>query len=503
VPEPPRPTVLLVAHQGFAARFLLRTEILTALQAAGARAVAVVPNPDEPYLAAEMEERGVALEQLRAAEEERGAGGRLRRLVGWLRTFQMGDARSTGALMEKYRDLQAGLRREQPWLARAVDAALRVLWRSPLLRRAVLALDTALDRASPHAELFDRTQPRLVVTTTPGFLRADTVILREARRRGVRTATAIYSWDNPTSKGYRGGDPDHVIAWSERMADQLVRHHDIPHERITVAGVAHWDPYVRPGALPSRDAVFAELGLDPARRTIVYATASPSFYPRNFDVAAALAGALDDGRLTNAQLVVRPHPLNFQPHYEQSDRWRLPIEAYEALAREHAHVHLDIPEVLSRRLKCDLAPSDSRRFGGLLAHADVVVNVFSSTTLEAFLLDRPAVMVCIDEFAARALRYAHLQPVLGAGAARIARTMDEVVDLAARYLAEPELDRAARAEVARAECGPTDGGSGWRAGAVLAELAGLPRPAARPSATPDPMPPRTGVPSTVTSTPEA
>ena len=433
-----------------------------------------------------MAERGVALERLRAGEEERSPDGRVRTLVGWLRMFQMGRAESTGALMEKYREFQAGLRRDQPRLARAVDAALRVLWRSRRLRLGILALDTALDREAHHAELFDRLRPSLVVTTTPGFIRADTVILREARRRGIRTATAIYSWDNPTSKGYRGAAPDHLIAWSERMADQLVRHHDVPRERITVAGVAHWDPYVRPGALPSREAVFAELGLDPERRTIVYATASPSFYPRNFDVAAALAAAVSDGRLEDAQLVVRPHPLNFQPRYEDSERWRLPIADYEALAREHAHVHLDIPEVRSRRLKCDLAPSDARRFGGLLAHCDVVVNVFSSTTLEAFLLDRPAVMVCIDEHAAKALGYAHLQPVVRAGAARIARTMDDVVALTAGYLAEPALDRSARAEVARAECGPTDGSSGRRAGAVLAELAGLARPGVPAPAEPDP-----------------
>ena len=471
MPEPSRPTVLLVAHQGFAARFLLRTDILTALQDAGARVVAIVPNPTEAYLTAEMRDRAVELEQLPASELEREPAGRSRRMLALLRKYQMGGARDSGALMEKYRDMQAGLRPDQPVFARAVDAAMRVLWRSARLRKGVLALETRLDRDKAYGEIFERVRPRLVVTTTPGFVRADVAALREARRRGVTTATAIYSWDNPTSKGYRGADPDHIVAWSHRMADQLVTHHDYPRDRITVAGVPHWDGYARPGELWDRKSLFARLGLDPALRTIVYATASPSYFPRNVDVAAAIASGIADGRLADAQLVVRLHPLGFQPRYEDSDAWRAPIEDYAALEREHARVHVDVPEVMSRRLKCDVAPDDAARLAGLLAHSDVVVNVFSSTTLEAFLLDRPVVMVCVDDDSSRALGYTHLQPVLHAAA--IARSLDQVIDGISRYLAEPALHREQRAAVARSECGKPDGRAGRRTGSILARLGGL------------------------------
>ena len=88
-----------------------------------------------------------------------------------------------------------------------------------------------------HADLFDRYRPGLVVTTSPGWFFPDAVVLREAAARGVTTATVVLSWDNPTSKGFRGAEPDQTIVWSDEMARQVAEHHDYPRERIVVAGV--------------------------------------------------------------------------------------------------------------------------------------------------------------------------------------------------------------------------------------------------------------------------
>jgi hypothetical protein len=310
----------------------------------------------------------------------------------------------------------------------------------------------------------------------------------------VPTAAVVLAWDNPTNKGYRGADPDHAVVWSQRMAGQLALHQDYPPQRITVGGVPHFDPYLRDDALPSRSELFAQMGLDPDRRLVLFAARSPASYPHSRVVADALARAVSEDRLgLPAQLVVRLHPVSFRPGYA------LPIDEYRSLDAEHPHVHLDVPTVQSQKLRSDMPASESTRLGALIKHCDVLVNAFSTTSLEAMLVDRPVVMVAPrahehggrgpfappPEFERRFADYEHTRELVEDGAARVAHSMPDLVEEVGRYLADPQRDGPQRRRAAARECGPLDGRSGQRVAEHLLGLAGAspapasPGPAAR------------------------
>jgi hypothetical protein len=108
--------------------------------------------------------------------------------------------------------------------------------------------------------------------------------------------------------------------------------------------------------------------------------------------------------------------------------------------------------------------------------------MFSTTTVEACLVDTPVVQVTQhaydppDERFTSGRRqvwpeYIHMRRVVEIGAARTAASPQELVEHAAAYLADPSLDRAARADAARVECGPTDGHAGERLATLLLNLA--------------------------------
>lgn len=465
--------VFLVVPHGAAARYLLRTGVPEALSACGARMVALVPNPEEPYIRDELSERGVLVEQLRAPDKP---SGRLWTTLVYLRQSTLGAGAAVQTLQARYRNARRGVARSHRVGAFVLDLVLRLLWRSAALRKALLGVEQLLCRPRLHRDLFRRYSPSLVVTTSPGWFLPDAVMLREAASEGVGTAALIVAWDNPTSKGYRGAEPDVVVAWSDRMARQIAEHHDIDPARIAVGGVPQFDVYHRSHELSSRDELFAKLGLDPARRLIVLACRSPSTYAHNVTVATRLAEAIDSGWLQQpAQLVVRPHPINFRSDH------RRPMFEYIDLAQRFRNVTTDVPAVSSERLSCDVPESDYRRLAALLAHCDVLVNAFSTTTLEACLLDKPVVLVSQDAHRADGLRDdspegrpfhldTHMEPVLAAGAARVAATFDEVVDAVDAYLGDPSADAPARARVAAEECGPTDGRSGKRIGRFLVSM---------------------------------
>lgn len=476
------PTLFIVVEQGFGARFFLRTDLLRTLLGAGARVVVLAPNHDEPYLIEELRAQGVELEPLRATHEVVQRS-RVWWLVHNLRTFALARPQRSPAFLDYYRGFRAQARRDRPLVAPFVHQAIQALWRSRRLRRALLWLEARRFTPDLHADLFERYRPDLVVASSPGWFLPDALVLREAAKRGVPTATVVLAWDNPTNKGLRGADPNHAIVWSPRMAEQLATHHDFPAERIVVGGVPHFDHYLREGALPSRGELFESLGLDPERRLVLFAARSPASYPHNPDVARELAEAVDAGRFgVPAQLVVRLHPVSFRPGYD------LPLDEYRELAEGRPHVHLDVPRVVSQLLRSDMAPDESTRLGALIKHCDVLVNVFSTTSLEGMLVDRPVVMVAPDahlrggtarhrprpEYDRHFAGYEHTRELVERGAVRVANSMPELVSLIAGYLEQPERDRAQRREAAARECGPLDGRSGRRVGEQLLGFAGVP-----------------------------
>jgi hypothetical protein len=217
---------------------------------------------------------------------------------------------------------------------------------------------------------------------------------------------------------------------------------------------------------------------------VLFATASPRTYAHHLVVAETLARAIEQEALgVPAQLVIRLHPLNFGPEFEAS------LEEYEALLHRYEHVHLNVPRVLSKRLAYDMPEEENILLGSLLKHCAVLVNVFSTTTLEACLLDRPVVLVGSQAHKGlertardaathvgtyRALdfdAYTHQAEVVKAGAASVARSMAELVTLTRFYLENPAVDSDARRAIAQLECGPTDGHAGARIGRRLAALA--------------------------------
>jgi hypothetical protein len=462
-------TVFIAVHQGFAARFLLRTGILEELRRAGARVVVLTPNHDEEYIRAELEDEGVVLEPLRAPGLPTGS--RLWSLTFFLRQFTLARGHRAATLQGRYANHRRVLLTERPLVGRVVQLGLELLWRSAPLRRALAGFEARFLLPRLHDDLFERHRPDLVVTTSPGWFLPDAVVLNEARRRGVRTAAAIMAWDNPTSKGYRCVEPDLVVAWSQKMADELAQLHDLRRARIAVGGVPHFDIYVNRGELLPRERLFEEAGLDPQRRLVFFAARSPSSFGHNLAVAQALAEAIERGATgAPAQLVVRPHPINLRADHRGS------LDAWHQLAAEHPNVHLDVPEIMSERLYCDMSPRDTRRLASLLAHCDVLVNAFSTTTLEAFLVDRPVVLVSADAAgpgpggASEPRRFeedTHIQALVDRGAARVAGSLDELVELVRLYLEQPELDRDARLAAALVECGPADGRAAVRVAAEL------------------------------------
>jgi hypothetical protein len=92
------------------------------------------------------------------------------------------------------------------------------------------------------------------------------------------------------------------------------------------------------------------------------------------------------GALANAQVLVRLHP-------------RDEVDAYREFTQT-PHVIVEKPfrdtVKVADGLAIDVMPEHQKHLGDTLAHADVVVNVASTISIEACIFDTPVVNICFD-----------------------------------------------------------------------------------------------------------
>ena len=313
--------------------------------------------------------------------------------------------------------------------------------------------------AHPAMEaLFDRYNPVLVIAANPGLVFSEVPLLRTAKRRGVRCMAIDPSWDNFTNKLIPVRHVDRLIVWNEIMREQAVRLHGYDPSAIRIAGAPQFDPHFRERT--PRPEFFARLGADPARKLIALTTTPKALYAHYDHVTRALIGAMNDGRLPNAQLLVRVHP-------------RDDIDAYREFAGT-PHVIIEKPfrdsVKVADGLAVDVTAENQRHLGDTLCYADVVVSVASTITIEACIVDTPVVNVNFDgpsespyvKSARRYYAFTHYANVTARNSVRLAMSPDEMVREVATYLADPSRDAAGRRQVVLDQCHFTDGRSAER-----------------------------------------
>jgi hypothetical protein len=306
--------------------------------------------------------------------------------------------------------------------------------------------------------LFDRYQPVLVLAANPGLVFSEVPLLRTAKRRGVRSMALDASWDNFTNKLIPVRQVDRLVVWNYNMKEPAISLHGYDPSAISVAGAPQFDPHFR--ARTPRDDFFARIGADPDRTLIALTTTPRSLYSHHDHVLRVLVKAMENGRLANAQVLVRLHP-------------RDEFDAYKEFATT-PHVIIEKPfretVKVADGLAIDVMPEHQKHLGDTLCHADVVVNVASTISIEACIFDTPVVNINFDgpdespyvKSARRYYSFTHYVNITSRGAVRVATSPEQLVRDVAAYLATPSLDAAGRKQVVFDQCQFIDGRSAER-----------------------------------------
>jgi len=319
-----------------------------------------------------------------------------------------------------------------------------------------------------YAECFESFRPTLVVTGSPGYHSArDIPVIRDARRYGVATLCVVYSWDNllTNMNGLMPTRPDWLAVWNERMQREAITMHHYPPERVAVVGPPHFDIYQDRRIYLNRRTFCEKLGLDPTRALITVAASHNAMLDQSF-VLEALTRSLRAERLARpAQILWRAHPLDRTDFYRRH--------------AGRADVVFDCTLRRSEMLKWDPDRAEMVHLANILYHSDVVVNVASTITIEAAILDRPVVNVAWspiqpDRFQQEIVvghYQKHYAYVLEHRCTFLATSEDDLISSINRYLEDPAIHRRERREMAEEMCYRLDGKAHQRIADLILSLA--------------------------------
>ena len=288
-----------------------------------------------------------------------------------------------------------------------------------------------------------------------------------ARDLRIPVAASILSFDNLTSRSVTP-EFDHYLVWHEGMRRQLLRlYPNVPADAVTVTGTPQFDFHQRADCRWDRPTTLAVLGLPAGARYLVYAASHVSLAPDEPALVQAFVKRLAASEaLGDLHLVVRLHPL------ETGARWDTVRESSSRVTLMSASSR---PSVDGRVPWLTLR--DQARLVSALLHAAACINIASTMTLDAAILDRPVIGVEFsgEPDAPRDILYEeydaeHYRPLVERGGLRLARRWDELLDLVHDAIRSPERDAARRADMVRHECGTMDGRAAERVADEIATL---------------------------------
>lgn len=309
-----------------------------------------------------------------------------------------------------------------------------------------------LPEVEHYRRLFAQTKPSVIFCShqrPPEVLPATLA----AKTLGIPTATFIFSWDNLTSKGRIAAPFDHFLVWSELMRSELLRYYpDVTPDRVHVVGTPQFDPYAASELHWSREEFFARIGADIARPLICYSGGDTGTAPEDHLHIRALMELIRGGAVKqNPQVLLRPAPVDDGKRYDEVRR-DFPELIYAAPAWIHA-----VPGNWASVIP---SADDVQFLANLTRHADVNVNLASTMTLDFAIHDRPVVNIAFDvaqpPIFGKSLwefyyQFDHYRPIVEIGAARFARSRDELAQHINTYLENPALDRDERRQLVELE----------------------------------------------------
>lgn len=456
-------TIFLSVYDGDTEKNVLRSGTFELLKKSGHRIVLLIRGADRiDYYKKAFETELVAIELLPHATT---ASERLWYFVGW-------NTLPTRAAEIRRRMYLA---RGWPYSRYLFGRVLGFLGRFRLWREFLRLVYTMIPD-NYAAELFNTYKPDVLFA--PGmFSPEDCRLLKQAKKRGVKTIATAKSWDVLTTKAFTRVQADRLLVFNEFNRREAIALGDYAPERVTVTGFPQFDVYAHPEAFSSQDDFYARIGADPEKHVVLIAVPGDWKTPHTREIMAELDRRIEAGRFpVPLQILARFHP----KYPDASEGMQLKHFIFNRPGTHFSEKReFTIDVGVSGSFSWTFTDMDIRHLADSMKYSDIVINTESTLTLDASANDTPVILIGYDGDAklpywdqvARVYEREHYTHVTDTGAAVLVKSHDELEAAITRFLTDREYKRSEREQLKRDMLFKIDGRAAERvSGAVLSLL---------------------------------
>lgn len=317
---------------------------------------------------------------------------------------------------------------------------------------------------------------RVIETFAPDLIFCPTLIyggefalLKEAKRRGIKTVGMIASWDNLYSKTFLRVMPDKLLVQTESLKRQAIDLADCPVGKIIIVGVPQYDRLFSKQGLIGREQFIKSLGGDPNKKTILYALSGKVGVDNDEKILALLRELVVAKKWPDVQILVRPYPKRDFSAGKISK-----IKSQYGFLTHHS-----LAQVGHGRDAWEFDEDSLSLLINSLAHAEIVISTYSTFFIEAAIMDRPLIAVAFSpgsqtdywNSASRFFDWDHLNDIKKHNGIWLAKSEADLVLAIDKFLETPDLLSSGRRQIVAEQCHHLDAGSAKRiAAAIGAEL---------------------------------
>tara|TARA_B100000029_G_scaffold230656_1_gene228124 strand:+ start:45431 stop:46822 length:1392 start_codon:yes stop_codon:yes gene_type:complete len=348
-----------------------------------------------------------------------------------------------------------------PFLSLIRKSAGRLFAKSNAVKNILEWFDSTLFNNSEYEDLFNEHRPDFVFVTYP-FSFYTYPILRYAHKSKLPILGYVPSWDNLTSKWEVPIKLNKLLVWNNIMKNEATNFLDYSDDCVLITGVPQFDIHSNSSLLVDRKKFLQNLNGQENKKILLYATGTAQLSDSEPFIVKMIYDMIQNNEFDYpCQLLLRVHPRRSLSDFK--DLFDKPDVIIQTPGKESKEFK-DSGYVW----KSDF--TDYSILSNTLHHADVMINVASTITIESCLFDTPVVNIGFDanlkpdfnRSVKRHFQYSHYIDIVKSNGVKIANSETELNKLINRYLNDPTLDSDGRNLIVDNQCSFRDGKSSDR-----------------------------------------
>ncbi len=340
-------------------------------------------------------------------------------------------------------------------------AVSRTLGKSLWIKKILMPkIDGLVYRSRPFKHIFEKHKPDLVFI--PDVIGLQGIgILREAKRQKIKTLGMCGSWDH-FAKKYEPLKVDRLLVWNEVLKKEAVELHNYNENNVFAVGVPQYDLFARKNLLMERKEFFDKFNLDMEKALIFFASEA-KHSPDDGDIVEMMLNFMKENKfLSGAQIFLRPYP-GVKFDHQKFDKFNgasnLYINWIELDKSFGMASHPWIP-TLDRMID----------FMNIIYHSDIIINTYSSISVEASAFLKPIININFDGYKKRPFNksvkrfelLSHYKHVSETGGVRMAGNEKDLLDAINEFLSNPKSNLENTVRLRDKMCFKIDGKSSER-----------------------------------------